>query len=40
MIVVDTNIVASLWLPTDWSESSERLLASEPEWLATLLWRS
>lgn len=40
MIVVDTNIVASLWLPTEWSESSERLLTTEPEWSAPLLWRS
>lgn len=40
MIVVDTNIVASLWLPTEWSEDSERLLATEPEWSAPLLWRS
>lgn len=40
MIVVDTNIIASLWLPTEWSESSERLLTTEPEWSAPLLWRS
>lgn len=40
MIVIDTNVVAGLWLPTEWSHSSEQLLASEPEWSAPLLWRS
>jgi len=40
VIVVDTNVIAGLWLPTKWSRASERLLAKDPEWTAPLLWRS
>ena len=40
MIVVDTNVIVGLWLPTEWSAAAEQLLTSDPEWSAPLLWRS
>lgn len=40
MIVVDTNIVAYLYLPTPYSEQAEQLLLKEPQWIAPVLWRS
>ncbi|MDT0617521.1 type II toxin-antitoxin system VapC family toxin [Salinisphaera sp. P385] len=40
MIVVDTNTIAYLYLPTNDTPDVEKLLAREPEWAAPLLWRS
>lgn len=40
MIVVDTNILAYLYLPTDQSASAEALLTAEPDWAVPVLWRS
>jgi predicted nucleic acid-binding protein len=40
MIVVDTNIIAYLYLPTELTGHAERLLETDPEWVAPLLWRS
>ena len=40
MIVVDTNVLAYLLIPGQYTESAERLLLDEPEWAAPLLWRS
>lgn len=40
MIVVDSNIVAYLYLPGEFTESAERLLEQEPDWATPLLWRS
>jgi predicted nucleic acid-binding protein len=40
MIVVDTNIIAYLYLPTEQTKLAERLLEREPAWAAPLLWRS
>ena len=40
MIVVDTNVIAPLWIPTPSSALSERVLARDAEWAAPLLWRS
>lgn len=40
MIVVDSNILAYLYLPSEFSAKAERLLAREPHWVAPVLWRS
>lgn len=40
MIVVDTNVIAYLWLPGAHTVDAERLLRVEPEWCVPLLWRS
>lgn len=40
MIVVDTNILAYLYLPTDHTRHAEVLLQRDPDWIAPLLWRS
>lgn len=40
MIVVDTNILAYLYLPGEQTAKAERLLAREPDWVAPVLWRS
>ena len=40
MIVVDTNVVAYLWLPGEMTPAVERLLAADPDWTVPLLWRS
>jgi len=40
MIVVDTNIIAYLFIDNDQTETIARLLTKEPHWAAPLLWRS
>ncbi|GAB6095167.1 type II toxin-antitoxin system VapC family toxin [Desulfatiferula olefinivorans] len=40
MIIVDTNIIAYLYLPTRYTPDAEKLLIQEPVWGAPYLWRS
>ena len=40
MIVVDTNVIAYLWIPGLHNAYAELLLKKESEWVAPLLWRS
>lgn len=40
MIVVDTNIIAYLFLNVDHAAQVERLLKIDPKWMAPWLWRS
>lgn len=40
MIVVDSNILAYLYLPCEFSAAAEALLEQDPEWAAPVLWRS
>ena len=40
MIVVDTNIIAYFYLPTEYTPLTEKLMGQEPVWAAPTLWRS
>jgi predicted nucleic acid-binding protein len=40
MIVVDSNVVAYLYLPCTQTPAAERLLEQDPEWMVPPLWRS
>lgn len=40
MIVVDSNIIAYLYLPGEFTEAVEKLLERDSEWVAPVLWRS
>ena len=39
MIVVDTNVIASMWVPNDMDEW-DKVLKKDDGWVAPLLWRS
>ena len=40
MIVVDTNVLAYLYLPSEHTAKAEALLQQHSEWAAPILWRS
>lgn len=40
MIVVDTNVVAYLYLPGELTLAAEQLYREDPDWHAPILWRS
>ncbi len=40
MIVVDSNIIAYLYLPSDYTGLAEKLLEYDAHWVAPILWRS
>lgn len=40
MIVVDTNVIASLWVPNDMEDLAYKALRKDPDWVAPLLWCS
>jgi predicted nucleic acid-binding protein len=40
MIVVDSNVLAYLYLPGEFTEAAERLLECDADWHAPVLWRS
>lgn len=40
MIVVDTNVLAYLYLPSEYTAHAEALLEQDSQWAAPVLWRS
>jgi len=40
VIVVDTNVLAYLFLPSKHTAAAESLFEQDPEWAAPVLWRS
>jgi len=37
---LDTNVLAYLYLSSEYTKAAERTLLKDPEWMAPLLWRS
>ena len=40
MIVVDSNVLAYLYLPSEYTAAAETLLERDADWAAPILWRS
>lgn len=40
MIVVDSNVLAYLYLPGEHTAAAEALFEKDPDWFAPVLWRS
>jgi predicted nucleic acid-binding protein len=40
MIVVDSNVLAYLYLPCEYTTAAEALLEQDADWAAPILWRS
>ena len=40
MIVVDSNVLAYLYLPSEFTSAAEALFEQNPDWAAPILWRS
>jgi predicted nucleic acid-binding protein len=40
MIVVDSNVLAYLYLPCEFTANADALLERDPDWAAPILWRS
>ncbi len=40
MIVVDSNVLAYLYLPGPYTQAAQSLLENSPPWAAPVLWRS
>ncbi|MDC6169451.1 type II toxin-antitoxin system VapC family toxin [Paucibacter sp. XJ19-41] len=40
MIVVDSNVLTYLYLPSEFSAAAEALLEKDSDWAAPILWRS
>jgi predicted nucleic acid-binding protein len=40
VIVVDTNVIAYLYIPSEYTEVAQSLLAANRNWAAPVLWRS
>jgi len=40
VIVVDSNVIAYLYLPGEYAAAAEALLEEDPDWASPVLWRS